>query len=308
MAESTVGGQHFAHLVEYALAVCRECQHGVLPSHIKSHVQRAHPAKRKQAKAIAEEVGNWAGLIQYAGELEVPSQVIKPIHQLPVYKDGLMRQVDPNHCRRIFRKPEGIRKHWRDVHSWSAAGKGGHPTREKQKEIQERISQHCKKVHCQRLLVQGQGSQYFQVHEPDENNPNVVPVNSEAAWAQVGEQMARAWETIEKRAQTTIQEGERDEVNPWLERTQWLPYLVGIERPDLLACIEEPVAEPDARQEQQAEPVEAAIWAAMDGLARFSQASVIDRIGVFVRLEAIRTEMHQTRFQPLQPYMDKTPL
>jgi hypothetical protein len=30
----------------------------------------------------------------------------------------------------------------------------------------------------------------------------------------------------------------------------------------------------------------------MDGLVRFSQASVIDRIGVFVRLEAIRTEKH----------------
>src|SRR5437762_2154024 len=43
----------------------------------------------------------------------------------------------------------------------------------------------------------------------------------------------------------------------------------------------------------------------MDGLARFSQASVIDRIGVFVRLEAIRTEKHQTRYQPLQPYMDE---
>jgi hypothetical protein len=40
-----------------------------------------------------------------------------------------------------------------------------------------------------------------------------------------------------------------------LERTQWLPYLVGIERPKLLACI-----------------------------------------------EAIGTEKHQTRFQPLQPY------
>ncbi|KAF7444172.1 hypothetical protein A1F99_122460 [Pyrenophora tritici-repentis] len=95
---------------------------------------------------------------------------------------------------------------------------------------------------------------------------------------------------------------------PWLERTQWLPYLVGMERPDLLACIEEPVAEPDARQEQQAEPVEAAIWAAMDGLARFSQASIIDRIGVFIRLEAIRTEMHQTRFQPLQRIWTRTPL
>jgi hypothetical protein len=84
-----------------------------------------------------------------------------------------------------------------------------------------------------------------------------------------------------------------------------LPYLVGIERPELIACIEQPVAEPNARQEQQAEPVEAAMWAAMDGLARFSQASVIHQIGVFVRLEAIRTEKHQTRFQPLQPYMDQ---
>ncbi len=51
--------------------------------------------------------------------------------------------------------------------------------------------------------------------------------------------------------------------------------------------MEEPVAEPDARQEQQAEPVEAAMWEAMDGLARFSQTSVIRRISVFVRLEAI---------------------
>jgi hypothetical protein len=47
-------------------------------------------------------------------------------------------------------------------------------------------------------------------------------------------------------------------------------YLVGIERLDLIACVKEPVAEPDPRLEQQAEPVEAAMWAAMDGLARFS--------------------------------------
>jgi hypothetical protein len=79
----------------------------------------------------------------------------------------------------------------------------------------------------------------------------------------VGEEMARAWANIETRAQNTIQEGERDEVNPWLERTQWLPYLVGIERPELMACIEEPVAELEPRgrhrDEQRAEPVEAAM-------------------------------------------------
>jgi hypothetical protein len=52
--------------------------------------------------------------------------------------------------------------------------------------------------------------------------------------------MAKAWEKVEKQAHMTIQEGERDEVNPWVEQTQWLPYLVGTERPDLMACIEEP--------------------------------------------------------------------
>jgi hypothetical protein len=43
----------------------------------------------------------------------------------------------------------------------------------------------------------------------------------------------------------------------------------------------------------------------MDGLAWISQASVIHRVGIFVRLEAIRTEKHQTRYQPLQLYIDK---
>jgi hypothetical protein len=43
----------------------------------------------------------------------------------------------------------------------------------------------------------------------------------------------------------------------------------------------------------------------MAGLTRFSQTSAIERVGISVRLEAIRTEKHQTRYQPLQPYMDK---
>jgi hypothetical protein len=71
---------------------------------------------------------------------------------------------------------------------------------------------------------------------------------------------------------------------------------VGIERPNLLACVEEPVSDADPRKDKEAKPVEVAIWAAMDGLVQFSQASVINQIGVFMRLEAIRTKKHQTRF------------
>jgi hypothetical protein len=73
----------------------------------------------------------------------------------------------------------------------------------------------------------------------------------------------------------------------------------------LLACVKEPVTNANPRKDEEAKPVEAAIWTAIDRLVQFSQASVINQIGVFVRLEAIRTKKHQTRFQPLQPYMEK---
>ena len=79
------------------------------------------------------------------------------------------------------------------------------------------------RVYCQRLFASRHGSQYFQVYAPSEGpagGPEPVPVDGDTAWARVGKQMAKAWESIEKRAQNTIQDGERDEVNPWLERTQ----------------------------------------------------------------------------------------
>jgi hypothetical protein len=91
------------------------------------------------------------------------------------------------------------------------------------------------------------GSQYFKVHQPDDDGPGVVPTDGDAARAHVGEQMAKAWENVEKRTTKTFQEGEKDDVNPWVELTHWLPYLVGTEKADLMACIEEPVAEPDPR-------------------------------------------------------------
>jgi hypothetical protein len=38
-----------------------------------------------------------------------------------------------------------------------------------------------------------------------------------------------------------------------------LPYLVGIERPNLLACVKEPVSDANPQKNKEAEPVEAAI-------------------------------------------------
>jgi len=308
MSEEGVEGKHFEHLAEYQLATCKECRYGVWPTQVEGHLHEQHKIPHKEAQSVGEAIRRWPGLIQYPSELVLPEQVIPYIPQLPLYPDGLLCRIDPARCRYIARSTESMRRHWREAHGWSAGKKRGRPSRTKEKSVQAQVQEGCKHVHCQRFFSSRHGSQFFEVHPPTQGQqdaPGAVPVDGDAAWAQVGEQMAKAWENIEKRAQNTIQDGERDEVNPWLERTQWLPYLVGMERPDLLACVEEPVTDADPRKDEEAEPVEAAIWAAMDGLARFSQASVIDRIGVFVRLEAIRTEKHQTRFQPLQPYMDK---
>ncbi|TKA55481.1 hypothetical protein B0A49_13343, partial [Cryomyces minteri] len=179
-----------------------------------------------------------------------------------------------------------MKKHWREWHQWSVGRKRGRPSRVREKGVGRRVKEACKTVHCQRLFVQGRGSQYFEVRQPvrkDRGGPQAVPTDGDALWADLRNRIITQWADVEKKARTTIEEGERDEVNPWLERTQWQPYLVGLERPDLLECMEEPNSDP----KKDKEPVEAAIWEAMDGLARFSQASIIDRIGVFVRLTQI---------------------
>ncbi|OAL42729.1 hypothetical protein IQ07DRAFT_616828 [Pyrenochaeta sp. DS3sAY3a] len=228
--------QYFEHLAKYQVAVCRECRYAVWPDQIKGHLQKQHKQLHRRAKAVGD-------------ALEIPSNGVQPIPQLPV---------------------------------WSAGKKRGRPSRIREKDVQAEVDEGCKPVHCQRLFGSRHGSQYFEVHHVQDHSPQPVPTEGEAAWARVGEEMAEAW--------------------AHLDRTGWLPYLIDVKRPDLLASIEEPNVDPD----KDDEPVEAAIWNAMDGLARVSQASVVKRTGIFVRMEAIRTKMHQTRYTPLQAYMDNT--
>jgi hypothetical protein len=196
-----------------------------------------------------------------------------------------------------------MKNHWRKQHcEWAetTALTKGRPSRIQQRRNRERMKDGSTMVCCQRLFIQGDGAQFFEVRTTA-RGPEPSSTNDDDAWAQLGSQMAERRARIEQRAVSIIGDGERDEVNPWLERTGWLSYLVTLERSALLASIEQPNADP----KKDEEPVETAIWNAMDRLARRSQDSVIKRTGVFVRLEAIRTEKHQTRHQPLQPYIDE---
>lgn len=93
--------------------------------------------------------------------------------------------------------------------------------------MQEAVEQ----IQCQQLFTSRHGSQYFAMRRPEESaegERQEPAASGEALWAQVHSRIAARWVEIEKKAQNTIQEGEKVEVNPWLERTQWHPYLSGL--------------------------------------------------------------------------------
>ena len=109
--------------------------------------------------------------------------------------------------------------------------------------------------------------------------------------------MRAAWQNAVERDDRFIQEGREDEVNLWLKRTGWHEYLVGSDRTMLMSLVEEP-GEDDGEETH-------VIWKAMSGMIQDCQQMVAKRVGIFVRMEVIQTEAHQTRYQPLQPYMNE---
>ena len=120
----------------------------------------------------------------------------------------------------------------------------------------------------------------------------VVPI-----WEQVEQTLEKRRQTIERQEQRIINEGDTRDTNAWLERAGWHCYLNGLDREKLLESIETP--------DEETEPVLATVWHAMDEMIHHCQETVLHRVGLFVRMEVIRTEQHQTRYHPLQAYMDE---
>jgi hypothetical protein len=82
-------GEYFEHVAEYQIAVCKKCRHGVILSQIQAHLQRIHRVKLQQAEGIAERVGSWPGVAEYASKIVVPKEAAPPIKELPVYTNGV---------------------------------------------------------------------------------------------------------------------------------------------------------------------------------------------------------------------------
>ena len=56
--------QHFQHLHDWQLAVCRECRIAIWPDYIQSYLQGGqHRLPYREAQAVADEVHLWPGLV-----------------------------------------------------------------------------------------------------------------------------------------------------------------------------------------------------------------------------------------------------
>ncbi|KAF1807827.1 hypothetical protein P152DRAFT_367094, partial [Eremomyces bilateralis CBS 781.70] len=195
---------YFTRIPVFGLIVCNECKYCVWPKDVAGHLSGPHhKLKRAQSQEIASAVHRWRGLTRSYEELQVPYTVDKPINALPLYEDGFM--CIKGDCRKIFRGRPVIIEHWRTEHKWTVTerqrkGRAGRPGKTEKDIVQRRFEAATEKVLYQRFFPSRYSSQYFRKAE-------------------------QKFQEIEKRIRTRIEAGEKDEANPWLERTGWAKYL-----------------------------------------------------------------------------------
>ena len=76
----------------------------------------------------------------------------------------------------------------------------------------------------------------------------------------------------------------------------WPIYLRGLDRQELIGLVKTP----DAAEE----PLVAIVWDAINNMLHYCQQTVKKHAGYFLRIEVMRSKAKQTKYHPLQPYMD----
>ncbi|GME39101.1 uncharacterized protein LTHEOB_12917, partial [Neofusicoccum parvum] len=174
---------------------------------------------RKQAELIGNEVGGWHGLIMFPSELEVPAQVERPIAELPLFEDGLLCQKDPGNCRYICRDTKGdkmtMKKHWRVEHGWSV---GGGSRGRLSRRTEEGLDKRLQEAYFEVCRPEPEPEQEQEAQQEDQAQ-QPAQEGGEQLWQRAWNKANQNWQELEKRARATIEEGEKDEVSPWLDRT-----------------------------------------------------------------------------------------
>src|SRR6186713_1535079 len=291
----------FDCIQRHRIIVCKSCKFAVLPSHLNAHLASAkHRFSKAERVKIQQQIAAWPGLLQNEADLNhlfIPRDIPEPFEHITKYIDGKkcnFSDSEGRKCNYICRDRSIKQRHCRDQHQWTNDWKRGE-NKENRQRAGRTIDRPWKEgVHCQRFFTHGPKQQYFEVQRPETEQADEEDAADK--WAQAKAELKQRWQSVKEAEQRVVQEGEFDEVNAWLERTGWHRYLVGLNHDELVQC----TAKPD----EEEEPVAHAMWQIMVETIEYCQSSVVDRVGIFVRHEAVRTEKQQTRYQPLKPYKE----
>jgi hypothetical protein len=107
---ANIENQYFVRLPTFPVVICRQCQYGVWPNSIASHLKgSAHQVKHKEAQQVQEAIQQWDGIQHDSSQLELPLVLDERIPQLPIYPEGLLCWREYPQCRFIARSMETMK-------------------------------------------------------------------------------------------------------------------------------------------------------------------------------------------------------
>lgn len=295
--DSTIPSSLVQHLTEYGLVLCKSCQYTVWPSHLATHFRKIHKLSKQSVATITQTVDGFPDL-KDQNSFHLPSSVDRPIPGLPVV-EGFQCQVSSD-CLYICRTLKGIKDHCRQQHKQTQYSHSGQPSKavKAQRQLSNPDQALWTAVSCIRFFVQGTACGYVKILTiPSSPTFNLGTLS---AWEEKMLELQQSTKAVAVRDQQIIQQGSANEVNPWLERTGWLSYLVNLDRIQLLSSI----VEPDATTE----PVAYCLWTTMAELVTMGENCVSSKAGIFIRMEAVRTQIQQSPHTPLRAYQDQAAL
>jgi hypothetical protein len=295
--------ENLTHLPEYQIIVCTgsNCRHAVWPSEVRQHFRGIyHRLDKVELRELTRIVQALNQLAHKPSELPSLQTLSQPIPCLNIYYDGLLCQLTPECCRYICRNAKNMATHCRDQHSWTKYASQGRPTNTTRRLTERTVPSAWRQTACQRLFPSRHGSSFFAINigATDIEANNVAKASNDDFLAFMHSAVV-ARDEKERAINTHIDSGNVFEIDPWVERAGWHNYLNTLEVESLLALIDKP--------NPNNEITLAAIWNAMAELYYFCNETIASKAGIFVRMEAIRDQMHQQRYRPLQSYQGKKP-
>lgn len=284
--------------------VCYSCQYGVRRNDLSSHFKTKHGYTTNQAQ----------DLLRYSQRMLPGEETIDhhlsavPEHypELTLFDDGLRCTKEAN-CTYVCRKDMTMKEHLRKKHPGSLRAHSGRPSKDEEL-AKSKLHRPWRSVSCQRLFPSGLGATYFEVQAPRHRHPShandganntdgsdLSPSVAEAVWDSID----AAYLRNELGTAGIINAAVEGEISPWLNRTGWTRFLVGLNRDELQTSMNEP----DEREAL----TEAKIWKAVLSLLQTCE-DTSTKSAFVARKRILQTEPDNRSTLPIEPYQNSSSL